>query len=90
MARTLEGRRVWRAHGCEHCLGGYRGRTGIHELLLATPAFQEAVRQNAPVAELQTMAQAKGMRPMVQDGLMKVINGVTSLAELLRSAGHTA
>ncbi|NLG34758.1 MAG: Flp pilus assembly complex ATPase component TadA, partial [Lentisphaerae bacterium] len=86
---VLEGRTVWdpSAAGCPACLGGYRGRTGIHELLAVTPALSEAVRTAAPPAELRRLAAAGGFRDMLDDGTDKILEGVTSVAEVLRSAG---
>ncbi|MGD9781924.1 MAG: GspE/PulE family protein [Kiritimatiellia bacterium] len=83
------GRSVWEAapKGCAECLGGYKGRTGIHELLTATPAISEAVRTGAPPAELRRLAVASGFRDMLDDGADKILAGITSVAEVLRSAG---
>ena len=85
----LAGRPVFRAHaaGCPACLGGYKGRTGIHELMLATPELAEAIRLNAPVRELAAIAAKGGYRPLAEDGLEKVLAGVTTLSELRRSTG---
>ena len=86
---NLAGRTVWEAvpAGCAECLGGYKGRTGIHELLAATPALSEAVRTGAPPAELRRLAVAAGFRDMLDDGADKILAGITSVAEVLRSAG---
>ena len=87
--RALAGRPAWEAApaGCPECLGGYKGRTGIHELLPVTPALAEAVRQNLPPAELRRQAGAAGFRDMLDDGVAKILDGLTSVAEVLRSAG---
>ena len=88
-AAGLEGRTAWApsAEGCAECLGGYRGRTGIHELLAATPAISEAIRTGAPPAELRRLAAADGFRDMLDDGVEKILAGETSVAEVLRSVG---
>jgi type II secretory ATPase GspE/PulE/Tfp pilus assembly ATPase PilB-like protein len=85
----LAGRTAWAAapEGCAECLGGYKGRTGIHELLAVTPAVAEAVRLNVPPAELRRLAEAAGFRDMLADGVDKILAGVTSAAEVLRAAG---
>jgi general secretion pathway protein E len=85
----LAGRPAWTASpdGCPECLGGYKGRTGIHELLAVTPAVSEAIRSAVPSAELRRLAAADGFRDMLADGADKVLAGVTSVAEVLRSAG---
>jgi general secretion pathway protein E len=83
------GAKVWAANpeGCPHCLGGYRGRTGIHELLLVTPELAEAVRAGAPLAELRGIASRGGFTDMLADGADKVLRGETSVAEVLRAVG---
>ena len=85
----LAGRKVWEAvpAGCPECLGGYKGRTGIHELLAVSPAIAEAVRTAVPPAELRRLAAAAGFRDMLDDGVDKILAGATSVAEVLRSAG---
>ncbi len=86
---TLAGRPVWDAapEGCTACLGGYKGRTGIHELLTVTPAISEAIRTAAPTAELRRLARESGFYELLDDGTDKVLAGMTSVAEVLRSAG---
>ncbi len=86
---ALAGHVVWEATsaGCAECLGGYKGRTGIHELLAVTPAISEAIRTAVPPAELRRLAVAAGFRDMLDDGTDKIVAGVTSVAEVLRSAG---
>ena len=83
------GAEIWAANaeGCPQCLGGYRGRTGIHELLLATPELAEAVRTGAPLAELRGIAARGGFTDMLADGAEKVLRGETSVAEVLRAVG---
>ena len=85
----LAGRPVWEASssGCKDCLNGYKGRTGIHELLAVTPAISEAIRTAVPPAELLRLGVAAGCRDMLDDGVEKVLAGATSVAEVLRSAG---
>ena len=85
----LAGRPVWEASaaGCKDCLNGYKGRTGIHELLAVTPAISEAIRTAVPPAELLRLGVAAGFRDMLDDGAEKVLAGATSVAEVLRSAG---
>ena len=83
------GAEVWTANaeGCPRCLGGYRGRTGIHELLLVTPELEEAVRAGASLAELRGIASCGGFTDMLADGAEKVLSGETSVAEVLRAVG---
>jgi type II secretory ATPase GspE/PulE/Tfp pilus assembly ATPase PilB-like protein len=70
--------------GCEECRGtGYRGRTGIFELLSLTPELKEMILQKRSNAELKTAAQ-KNMLTMHQDALQKAAAGITTLEEILR------
>ena len=72
---------VYRAVGCPACHGtGYRGRTGIFELIAHSPALAECVYRQASAAEIQERC---GRRTLFEDGLEKVRQGVTSLEELL-------
>jgi len=71
--------------GCERCDGtGYRGRTSIHEILVMTEAIRRLVLRHAEATEIQKAAIAEGMRTMFQDGLDKVVAGVTTIDEVLR------
>ncbi len=69
--------------GCKHCnMTGYRGRTGIHELLQVTPALRELVYAGATVAELRNQALKDGMRTLLQDGILKILKGDIDFKQL--------
>jgi type II secretory ATPase GspE/PulE/Tfp pilus assembly ATPase PilB-like protein len=69
--------------GCPACNGtGYRGRIGIHELLVVTPEIRHLIRSRASTGSIVTAAIAGGMRPLRQDGIAKVLQGYTDLAEV--------
>ncbi|MBI3901339.1 MAG: type II/IV secretion system protein [Nitrosomonadales bacterium] len=74
-----------RAVGCRECSEGYSGRIGLYELLQATPAVRHLVRQQSSAAEYQTTGIAEGMRTLKQDGIEKVLRGITDIAQV-RSA----
>ncbi len=70
---------------CPTCRGtGYRGRTGIYELLVMTDELREALPQQRGAAELRALAIASGMRTLRDDGLRLVEAGVTTLEEVTR------
>lgn len=72
--------------GCEECRGtGYRGRTGIFELLAVTPELRELILQKRSSAEIKAAAQ-KSMITMHQDALQKAASGITTLEEIVRVA----
>jgi general secretion pathway protein E len=73
---------------CNRCLGGYTGRLGIFELLVAGPAIRDGIRSGMDPAALARLAVEQGMRPLVEDGVAKILAGDTSPAELQRAVGH--
>ena len=68
------------AVGCQACRGGYAGRAGIYELLVATPKLKDLVRSRAPVPQLVEVACEGGMRLLRQDAIDKVLQGVLDLS----------
>jgi general secretion pathway protein E len=75
----------WRPQGCEQCDGtGYYGRISINEVLVMTDPVRRQLLQHAEATQLQRTAVAAGMRPMFQDGIGKVMAGVTTIEEVLR------
>jgi type II secretory ATPase GspE/PulE/Tfp pilus assembly ATPase PilB-like protein len=79
--------RVWKGAGCEECrFTGYRGRTGVHELLVMDNELRIEVQKRRGSEELRAMAIAKGMRTLQDDGLRKVREGTTTLEEVIRVA----
>ena len=81
----LEGISPRMGRGCEHCLHtGYRGRTGIYELLMVDAEMQDLIARGSHSGELRRHARLHGYRTLVEDGLDKIAAGSTSLAELLR------
>jgi type II secretory ATPase GspE/PulE/Tfp pilus assembly ATPase PilB-like protein len=80
-----EPERLYAPAGCNECGGtGYKGRVGIYELLRFTHAVRDAVAFEASNDELRTIAAADGMKTMFQQALALVINGTTTVEELLR------
>ncbi|WP_299180825.1 GspE/PulE family protein [uncultured Neptuniibacter sp.] len=77
--------KLYKAEGCEECNHtGYRGRTGIHELLVSTPAMREKIYQGATIGEIRVQAEADGMRSLLQDGILKVLKGDIDFDQLRR------
>jgi len=74
---------LWRGRGCGHCNNtGYRGRAGIHELLIASDEVKRLIQTRARVAEILARAKADGMTTLVQDGIVKSLQGITDLAQV--------
>jgi general secretion pathway protein E len=81
--RTL---RFYRAKGCPTCnYSGYRGREGIFELMLIDDDIRALVTQNIDSKTIKQRAVSKGMRTLRVDGAAKVLQGITSVAEVLRA-----
>lgn len=75
--------KLHRAKGCENCGDtGYKGRTGVHELLGMTPELRSLVYKEGSVAEMKAQAMKDGMRTLVQDAIYKVIKGDTDLTQV--------
>src|SRR2546421_945456 len=71
--------------GCKNCEGtGYRGRTVIAEVMLFSPAIQKAIMERADASVVRRISHEEGMETMLEDGLHKAVNGVTTLEEVAR------
>ncbi len=76
--------RLFRAQGCAECDNtGYRGRLALHELLVNDDEIREAMQRRATTGELRSLAQASGMRTLLQDGIAKCLQGLTDLKQVL-------
>lgn len=76
--------RLWRRVGCPQCDGhGYHGRLGIHELMLSDDTIRQHIRHRAPASDIRHSALATGMRTLRQDGIEKVLEGLTDMAEVV-------
>lgn len=72
------------AVGCEQCHAGYKGRSGIFEVLELDDDIKKMISQKASAEELNNKAIEKGMITMIEDGFIKAVQGITSLEEILR------
>jgi type II secretory ATPase GspE/PulE/Tfp pilus assembly ATPase PilB-like protein len=74
---------LFRGKGCASCdSSGYRGRAGIHELLVASDAMKKLIQSKARVAEMVKVARDEGMTTLVQDGILKALDGLTDLKQV--------
>jgi general secretion pathway protein E len=75
---------IFRAKGCDLCAGkGFTGRLGIYELLMADDAVGTLVLANADAQSIKRAAQAQGMDSLRDDGARKVLEGTTTVEEVL-------
>lgn len=86
LARFGDGRgglKLYAAKGCPQCSGsGYRGRIALHELLVATPEIKRLAMRRAEIEEIAHTAVRAGMRNLKQDGIAKILQGLTDLSQV--------
>ncbi len=75
---------LYEAVGCSECTGGYKGRTGIYEVMPMSEKIQAIILQGGNAMQIAEAAQASGVRNLRQSALLKARNGLTSLAEINR------
>jgi len=80
------GQRLWRGAGCRECRGtGFRGRTGLFELMVASDAVREKIMQRSASSVIEKAAVQEGLRLLREDGWKKVRAGITTPDEVIRS-----
>ena len=78
---------TYKAVGCRQCRGGYKGRTGIYEVFEVTPEMQRIILPETTSTQLEEEARkSQNFITMVEDGFLRVVEGVTTLEEVLRVA----
>lgn len=81
----LKGGKLYQGKGCDECINtGYRGRTGIYELLPVTEKVRKAILTHAEANLLKGIAIDEGMTTLLEDGIQKAIKGSTTIEEVLR------
>ncbi|TAL21960.1 MAG: type II secretion system protein GspE [Nitrospirae bacterium] len=79
-----------RGKGCSECrFTGYLGREGLFELLVITEGIKRLIVEKAPASEIKTQAIKEGFRTMREEGLLKVVEGITTLEEVMRVTQET-
>jgi type II secretory ATPase GspE/PulE/Tfp pilus assembly ATPase PilB-like protein len=74
---------LYRKTGCDACGGsGYKGRLGLHELLIASDPVKKLIQEHARVAEILAVCLEEGMRTLKMDGIEKVLQGTTDMAQV--------
>ncbi len=83
-AANIASATLWHGRGCNNCsLVGYKGRKGIFEIFTMSDEIQRMIFDERPAHELRQAARESGMRTLREDGLLKVVSGMTSLEEVL-------
>lgn len=75
---------IYSANGCEECGNGYRGRIAIHEVLMINQDIKDAISENIRKESLRELVYNSDVITLLQDGLEKVVNGLTTFEELLK------
>lgn len=82
---NFDGMTTYDVHGCDFCnKTGYYDRIGVFEVLMLDNTLKQMIADNRSSLEINRVAEERGYKPMIIDGLIKVINGVTTLEELNR------
>ncbi len=83
----LKGKTAWRAVGCPQCTQGYRGRLGLFELLVVNPDVSERIRvAGNHLDAIRAAAVTAGMKPLLADGVEKILAGRASVEDVLNAA----
>lgn len=81
----LDREHIWQTVGCDKCnMTGYKGRTGIFEAIIMDENIEKILRENPSEREIKKVAKNQGLLDLRQDGVIKVLQGVTTLDELRR------
>ena len=77
--------KIYKPVGCDSCYKGYKGRIALHEVLLLNQDIRDAIVNNTPKEQIRELIYKSGnTTSLLDDGLIKVINGLTSFEEVLR------
>lgn len=82
--QITQGFTTFKPVGCEHCSAGYKGRVGIYEVMKMSDEIARTIMEGGNSLQIASQAKTQGMRDLRQSGLLKVIHGVTSIAEVNR------
>jgi type IV pilus assembly protein PilB len=76
--------KIFKGIGCEHCTNGYKGRVGIYEVIKITPDIATIIMEGGNSLDVAEQCQKEGFNNLRQSGLIKAMNGITSLEEINR------
>ena len=77
--------RLYRSVGCAQCVGGYKGRVGVHELMVNSPGIKQQIKRRKPTENIRAQAVEEGMLSLKQDGILKVLQGITDMDQVRRT-----
>jgi type IV pilus assembly protein PilB len=76
--------KIFKAIGCDHCTNGYKGRVGIYEVIKITERIATIIMEGGNSLDVAEQCQKEGFNNLRQSGLIKAMNGITSLEEINR------
>lgn len=83
----LKSPKLYRPKSCKYCFQGYKGRLGIHELMINSDQIKHHIKFQKPTEEIRSQAKSDGMLTLKQDGILKVIDGITDVNQVRSVAG---
>jgi type II secretory ATPase GspE/PulE/Tfp pilus assembly ATPase PilB-like protein len=78
---------LYRKAGCAQCVGGYRGRVGVHELMVNSSGLKHQIKHRKPTEDIRAQAVSEGMLSLKQDGMLKVLDGLTDMDQVRAASG---
>jgi type IV pilus assembly protein PilB len=84
--QDMEGKTIYHAVGCDQCKLGYKGRQAIFELLEMSPIIRDMTFRREPTLKMREQARIGGMTTLMEDGVRKVLDGISSIPEVLNLA----
>jgi type II secretory ATPase GspE/PulE/Tfp pilus assembly ATPase PilB-like protein len=87
VAGDLKDKTIYKPRGCDYCTGtGFRGRIGIFEMMHLNTEIRTLAFERAPTNKIRKAALASGMKSLLMDGRLKVLNGTTTAEEIVKVA----
>ena len=84
----LQGKKtLYRKVGCAQCVGGYKGRVGVHELMVNSSGLKHQIKHRKPTEDIRVQAVSEGMLSLKQDGMLKVLDGLTDMDQVRAASG---
>ncbi|MCC6742149.1 MAG: Flp pilus assembly complex ATPase component TadA [Planctomycetia bacterium] len=82
----VEGKTIYRAVGCDNCKQGYKGRQAIFELMEMSPIIRDMTFRREPTIKMREQARIGGMTTLLEDGVRKILDGISTIPEVLNLA----
>jgi type II secretory ATPase GspE/PulE/Tfp pilus assembly ATPase PilB-like protein len=74
--------KLYKAVGCDQCSSGYKGRVGLHELMIGTDRLKRLIQEHSRVAQMLAAALEDGMLTLKMDGIEKILSGITDIKQV--------